>query len=188
MPFKEKCKVIPNYTRYEVSNLGAIRNRKTKNIKMQRVMKSTGYVTVNLYPDGKSQHDVVLVHRIVAISFLPNDNHLPCINHIDENKQNNYVNNLEWVTYEQNNNYGTRNKRISKRNKGNHKGLLKAIKIVAIDKNGNKTHFKSVTECAEKLGLYRSSISLVLHGKMRTTGGYRFEVNYNAWMNIQTTI
>lgn len=177
MPFKEKWKVIPNYTRYEVSNLGAIRNRKTKNIKMQRVMKSTGYVTVNLYPDGKSQHDVVLVHRIVAVSFLPNDNHLPCINHIDENKQNNYVNNLEWVIYEQNNSYGTRGKRISNSNRGKHYSPRTHMPtpVIAISPTGKRMAFKSITECAEKLGLQRPSISMVLHGKMKKSKGYKIE-------------
>lgn len=175
MPIFEEWKVIKDYPSYEVSNMGEIRNKAKRNVLAKRLDKRTGYLFVRLYAPYSSKQKLKLVHRLVANAYIPNIHNYPCVNHKDENKQNNCSSNLEWVTYKQNNNYGTRNKRISKRNKGNHQGLLRAVKIVAIDKNGSRTHFKSLTECAKELGLYRSSISLVLHGKMRTTGGYRFE-------------
>ena len=174
MPFKEEWKVISDYPDYEVSNLGAARNRKTKLIKMQRVTKGTGYVTVNLYPRNKANHKVLLVHRLVALAFIPNTNNLPCVNHIDENKQNNYVNNLEWVTYKTNNQRGTRGKRISNSNKGKHYNPRTHFpkSVIAISPSGKRYCFNSITECANALGLHRSSISYVLHGKMKRTKGF----------------
>lgn len=177
MPFQEIWKVIPDYPSYEVSNLGAVRNRKTKNIKMQRVTKETGYVTVNLYPENSSKHVVLLVHRIVASTFISNPMNLPCVNHIDENKQNNYVNNLEWITYEANNKYGTRGKRISKSNSGKHRSPREHVAkpITVICPNGKSINFSSITKCAKKLNLHRSAISMVLHGKMKRTKGYQIK-------------
>ena len=175
MPFKEKWKVIPKYSRYEISNLGAIRNRTTKFIKAQKINKNNGYLTVNLYPNDSSKHDVRLVHRLVAETFLPNPQKLPCVNHKDEHKLNNYIDNLEWVTYEANNQYGTRGERIGNANRGKHYDPWAhfAKAVIAIDEEGNEISFRSITECAKSLGLHRSSISMVLHGKMKKTKGYK---------------
>lgn len=70
-----------------------------------------GYATVKLMTDGKSI--TYKIHRLVAMAFIPNPDNLPHINHKDENKLNNNPNNLEWCDNRYNNNYGTRNKRIS---------------------------------------------------------------------------
>lgn len=178
MPFKEKWKAIPDYPSYEVSNLGAVRNRQTKTIKMQRVSRSTGYVIVNLYPRGCSHHKALLVHRLVASAFVINKRNLPCVNHMDENKQNNYANNLEWVTYKENNNYGTRGQRISASNKGKHHSPREHFPkpVIAIDQNGHAKRYCSMTKCAESLGLSRPSISMVISGKMKRTKGYRIKL------------
>lgn len=74
-----------------------------------------GYMKVNL-----TKHDqkrTFKVHRLVAIHFLDNPNNLPCVNHKDENKLNNNVDNLEWCTKEYNNSYGTKCKRQSETRK-----------------------------------------------------------------------
>ena len=73
------------------------------------------YLRVSLFIDGKRTSKNV--HRLVAETFIPNPDNLPQINHKDENKLNNHVENLEWVTPSQNANHATRNKRISERNK-----------------------------------------------------------------------
>ena len=67
------------------------------------ISKSTGYAYVNLHKDGKLKHTTI--HRIVALAFIPNPDNLPMINHRDENKLNNSVDNLEWITNEDNLHY-----------------------------------------------------------------------------------
>ena len=75
-------------------------------------MHSKGYKIVPLTRDGKTKN--VFVHRIVATAFLPNPDNLPCINHKDEDKTNNFAENLEWCTYQYNNAYGSKPKKHSK--------------------------------------------------------------------------
>lgn len=70
------------------------------------------YYQVNLSKQGKTQH--LFIHRLVAQAYLDNPDGLPQVNHIDENKANNAVTNLEWCTVKENANHGTRNSRISK--------------------------------------------------------------------------
>lgn len=86
------------------------RSGKPKKLAPQRNVH--GYAIIKLMKGCK---DITYrVHRLVAMAFVPNPEKLPCINHKDENKLNNNPNNLEWCDNRYNNNYGTRNKRISK--------------------------------------------------------------------------
>lgn len=82
---------------YEVSSDGQVRNKETKHIKSLR-SSGRGYMRVTLYPSGITYS----IHRLVAETFIPNNNNYPCVNHIDGNKTNNSVNNLEWCTPKQN--------------------------------------------------------------------------------------
>lgn len=113
---------------YEVSNFGNVKrvSHKTKlkngairtfdeKLKKQGTDKD-GYKTVMLYI-GRNKK-LFKVHRLVALAFIDNPNNLPMINHKDENKANNNINNLEWCDVLYNNNYGTRNKRLSESKKG----------------------------------------------------------------------
>ena len=94
---------IPGYEGlYQVSNRGEIRRIPRGNV---RAPHRGTYYMVNLSKGGKTTWH--LVHRLVAIAFIPNPNKFPCINHKDENKYNNNVENLEWCTYKYNANYGT---------------------------------------------------------------------------------
>ena len=70
-----------------------------------------GYPRVSLYKDGKIKH--YMIHRLVAEAYIPNTDNLPQINHRDENKTNNCIQNLEWCDGKYNANYGTRNEKIS---------------------------------------------------------------------------
>lgn len=116
---QEIWKDIKNYEGlYKVSNLGNVKslpkkagrsNRKEKILNFNK--NSKGYLRVELSKDKKRKQ--CLVHRLVAETFIPNYNNLPQINHKDENKENNYIDNLEWCDNKYNNNYGTRNQRLS---------------------------------------------------------------------------
>lgn len=91
---------------YYVSSLGNVR----KGDRLLKQSNSSGYKVVGLRKDGKSiQHKV---HRVVAMAFIPNPENLPCINHKDEDKANNRVENLEWCTMLYNNTYGSRPDKI----------------------------------------------------------------------------
>ena len=127
---KEIWKDIPEYEGlYQASNLGNIRvlnrvvNSGIKNnntvIRKGKLLKqriNQGYYEVALSKDNKKRF--LKVHRLIAITFIPNLNNLPSINHKDENKLNNRVDNLEWCSIKYNCNYGTRNQRISLANRG----------------------------------------------------------------------
>lgn len=101
---------------YEVSNYGRVRSLERiiidKNGKCKTVHEKfltqhdngRGYLFVNLWKNNKCKREYV--HRLVALAFIENPNKLPQVNHKDEDKQNNYVENLEWCTSEYNNNYG----------------------------------------------------------------------------------
>ena len=106
---KEEFRDIPGYEGlYEVSNLGRVR----RNGRILKPLKHRdGYLKIDLNKQGIRKG--VYIHRLVGLAFIPNPDNLPCINHKDEDKTNNTVKNLEWCTREYNNNYGTRNERIS---------------------------------------------------------------------------
>jgi len=87
---------------YFISNLGRLKGRSGKIIKSY-LNKRMGYHMVCLKPFGrKGKAKCIKISRLVAKAFIPNQKNLPCINHIDGNKQNNIVTNLEWCTYSEN--------------------------------------------------------------------------------------
>ena len=81
---------------YEVSNTGYVRSIRRNNKLLKYNSTSYGYKRVGLYKDGKQKFHTI--HRLVAETFIPNDNLLPEVNHIDGDKFNNTVENLEWCT------------------------------------------------------------------------------------------
>ena len=103
----------PNYM---VSNTGEIKSLNYNKTGKEKVLiphkLSNGYLGINLY-DGNKGSCYLLIHRLVAQAFLPNPNGYRIINHKDENRSNNSVNNLEWCSYKYNLNYGNRNSKLS---------------------------------------------------------------------------
>ena len=83
---------------------------------LKQSMHTKGYKTVSLTKDGKTK--TLFVHRLVAEAFIPNVDNLPMVNHKDEDKTNNFVENLEWCTNDYNINYGTARKRQAKKIRG----------------------------------------------------------------------
>lgn len=162
----EEWKDIEGYEGlYQVSNLGRVKRSKGKYMKSERILRlfinTPGYLQVMLCKNNKCKK--FTVHRLVAEAFIPNHENKPQVNHIDEDKTNNMVSNLEWMTAKENVNHGTRNERSSKK--------IKAIDIA----NGEWNDYKSISECARELGLHQSSISMCLKGKRKTSGGYTFK-------------
>ena len=100
---------------YEVSNFGRVRNASCNIRKIQ--INNRWYCYLKLCKDGKYKHH--FIHRLVAITFIPNDDTSLEINHKDENKLNNHIDNLEWTTRKENMNYGTIQDRIHKRERLN---------------------------------------------------------------------
>lgn len=119
IPVAEIFKPIPNYEGwYEISNYGTVRSldrtytdsmgrlRTFKGVIKKNTFKPNGYPVVSLCKDGKEQQH--LVHILVAQTFIPNPDNLPQVNHIDGNKNNCFVNNLEWVTAKENTQHAIR--------------------------------------------------------------------------------
>ena len=101
----EQWKDIEGYEGlYQISNLGRVKRLIGINIYKEHYLKPVkdryGYLYVCLSKNNK--HKVKTLHRLVAIYFIPNPDNKPCVNHIDGNKKNNKVENLEWCTYKEN--------------------------------------------------------------------------------------
>lgn len=94
---------------YAATSCGKIWSHKRK-IFLRPYDDTHGYLKVDLRKGN--QRYQCKVHRLVALTYLPNPHNLPCINHKDETKTNNCLNNLEWCDYQYNINYGTRTQRM----------------------------------------------------------------------------
>ena len=102
----EMIKEVTGFPKYLIDTNGNIYNKRT-NKKLKDRDNGRGYRAVCLYnSEGKMVHKYV--HRLVAETFIDNPNNLSEVNHIDENKANNSVDNLEWCDRKYNNNYGSK--------------------------------------------------------------------------------
>lgn len=154
---------------YQVSNLGRVRsldrwtNSKcgSMQLKKGRILKQglnkCGYQLVHLCKDGKGK--TYTVHRLVADAFIPNPQNLKEINHIDEDKTNNRVCNLEWCDRSYNINFGTLKERISKSLKGK-PNIALSKRVAQIDKDTDEIIkiWPSTMEC-DRNGFYSGVIS-----------------------------
>lgn len=167
---------------YQVSNLGRVKSiaRKVKysrgnhsyyQYQQERLLsanqKSNGYLECSLYKDSKRTHKYI--HRLVADAFIDNPNNLPVVNHIDEDKQNNKVDNLEWCTVSYNNTYGTRIDRKVK----NTDYRKNSRKIIG-EKNNIRIVFYSIVAAKKITNINRSSIESVLSGRIKSSKGWYF--------------
>lgn len=136
---------------YEVSNMGVIRNIVTHKILKQRPTKTSPYMYVTPYSEGK--HWVLSVHRIVAQAFIPNPENKKQVNHIDGNKLNNSVNNLEWVTAKENIAHAHNTGLLKKHNNQFYKGKFGFEHNKGIPIQCNGVIYGSISDAARQLGL-----------------------------------
>ena len=161
---KEIWKEIKDYEGlYQVSNLGRVKSS-TKILKNR--LSKRGYYIVTLYKNGKST--TKWVHRLVAEAFIPNPDNLPQVNHKDEDKLNNRVDNLEWCTAKYNCNYGTHNSKLSLALKDKAGRPGKAVHCIDLD-----IIYASASEATRQTGI--KHIDEVCSGKRKSAGGMWWE-------------
>ena len=130
-----------------------------------------GYCQVCFSIDGKTYQKKV--HRLVAQAFIPNPNNYPMVNHKDECKTNNFVENLEWCDCKYNLNYGTNPARISERVRNN-KYISKEIVQITLDGNIVRV-YPSTREVERELGLWHTGVSACALGKNNSCGGFKWK-------------
>lgn len=155
------------YPDYEVSNIGRVKSLKGKERILKYGKTKDGYLLVALSKNRNRK--TFLVHRLVALAFILNPENLPCVNHKDENKENNHVDNLEFCTYSFNINYGTRNKKASK-TMINGK-LAKPILQFSLESEFIR-EWESINEIQRQLDISKGNISSCCNFKRKTCGGF----------------
>ena len=164
---------------YQVSNLGNVRSMnysgKVGNVKtLKGYKRNDGYIHISISYNGKITN--FFVHRLVANAFIPNPDNLKQVNHKDENKANNNVENLEWCDSEYNINYGTRTDKCRGKHKGQSENMKRernprARKVVCIETN---MIFNTIIEASEYYNISKNSIANCVRGASKTAGGYHW--------------
>ena len=167
-------KRIKDFENYYIYSDGRVQNSNTNRF-LKYTPDRSGYLKVRLYKD-KHQH-IFMVHRLVALAFLPNPNNYPQVNHKDENKHNNDVSNLEWCTIKYNANYGMRNERIREKLKQNAILPDNRIKVNMYTLDGIFVRqFDSLKEAKIFLNkpITEAHISQCCNGTRKTAYGYKW--------------
>ena len=169
---------------YKVSNLGRIMSLNYRNTGRAELMNPVedkdGYLRVGFYKNG--EYKMCKVHRLIAQTFIPNPENLPEVNHIDEDKTNNFVflnedgsinkekSNLEWCDRKYNNNHGTHNERIAKAMTN---GKL-SKKVIQLSLDGEFVReWPSTAECGRN-GFNPVCVADCCNGKQKTAYGFRW--------------
>ena len=147
--------------KYSVSTFGNVRNNNTGKI-LKPCKDCKGYLSVKLYDDN-TKPKIHKIHRLVAITFIPNPSNLPQVNHKDEVKINNYVDNLEWCDNIYNCNYGNHNKKLP-------------TSVAQYDCNKNYIRRSdSMSDASKPLNICLSSIHRCCKHHRPTAGGFIWE-------------
>lgn len=160
---------------YQVSNLGRVRSvdrmvkGKKENLRFVkgRILQpnlSEGYLMVGLCKSGRQS--TIRVHRLVAEAFIPNPENKRTVNHIDENKLNNTITNLEWATDKENCGHGNRTVKSSV-------GRYKPVEQLSLDGRPIKV-YEGIKLASENTGIPQSKIVDVLKGRRTQTKGYKW--------------
>lgn len=157
-------KQIEGFPNYVIDEFGNVFNVKSGKMKAQQTY--NGYKYVQLCSRGQSK--TMLVHRLVAKAYIPNLNNLPCVNHKDENKANNSVDNLEWCTHAYNNTYG-----VGKPTEKAVEARKKPVEQYSLDGEFIAS-YESTTAAQKATGVNQSNISQCCKKKkgFKTAGGF----------------
>ena len=183
---EEIWKEIKGYPNYQVSNMGRVKRlstgyyRRTEKI-LKPQLQNNGYLHIKLSQKDKTK--CILVHRLIAQVFIPNPNNLPQVNHINEDKTDNRVENLEWCDRKYNINYGNGISKRVKTNKEN--GTYKKIGEI-----NSKIHSKSILQFSKdnsfirkwdcimdvqrELGYNNKQICSCLKNRQKTAKGFKW--------------
>lgn len=164
-------KQLENFSNYLIYPNGQIKNIK-RNKSLTCSLHCSGYYIVKLVND-LGERKTFKLHRLLAILFIPNPDNLPCVNHKDENKLNNSLDNLEWCDTTYNNTYGTR---IERAKRGQKISGLTGLKLYQIKDGKTIATYDSVKEASEATGIRASNISNTIHGRQKSSGGYGWEL------------
>lgn len=167
----EIWKDIPGYIgMYQVSNLGHIKSIKrsgTKGCIMVPELSKDGYLRISLSKNGNYRK--FGIHRLVAIVFIPNPFNFPIINHKNEIKTDNNVNNLEWCNYSYNAKYGTA---IEK----NIKSKIKSV--LCFEQDNLISEHRSIADAARYYNIHHSNIVACLKKRRNVAGGFKWEYKF----------
>lgn len=178
----EEWKNIDGYEGFQVSNKGRVRsidkivkgNGGSTFLKKGKILKTHinnfGYIVINLWVNNSFKHHKV--HRLVAEAFIPNPQNLPQVNHRDEDKTNNSVDNLEWCDNKYNCNYGTHNKRMAN-TLTNRKDQSKKVYQYTLD-NKLVSEYQSINEAGRINNCYSQNIGKVCKGYTKTYKGFKW--------------
>lgn len=166
-------KTYPDYPFIEVNQFGIVRTKDrivirkdgkkyhVKGYVLKQYKNSRGYTYITFGVNNKTV--TLRVHRLVAICFIPNPENLPEVNHIDCNRANNNVDNLEWCSHEYNMTYREEH------------GIALNCSVFAVNLKTSKVlYFESQHEASRELGISVQNINGVLKGRKKQTGGYWF--------------
>ena len=148
------------YEDYEVSSHGQVRKLNYGLLKPSK--KDNGYMIVNLFKNKKKK--TYYVHRLVATMFIENDDETKTqVNHINELKHDNRVENLEWCSQTYNLRYGTHDERVSK---------TLSVKVRCVETG---VIYDSVKQASQETKIDGASICRCCKGKQKTCGGYTWQ-------------
>lgn len=164
----EVWKDIKDFPDYQISNYGRVKSfkRNSEGLIMKEQYYKYGYAYVSLSTkiNGATKKVKKKIHRLVLENFQPiEDMDNLQVNHKDENKTNNHIDNLEWVTAKENMNYGTRQDRAI--NKTSKKVLCIETGII----------YKSLAEAARQTGIDQGNLSRCCNGIYSQLGGYHWQ-------------
>lgn len=139
------------YDGYFITSCGRVWSYRSKKFLSSNYDKD-GYLEVRLFKEGKKKH--FYIHRLVAQTYIPNPNDYETVDHIDGNKEHNYINNLQWMTREDN----------------VRKGVSKKVQCIETGEI-----FNSVTEAANSVNRNIATLINCLKGRSKTCGGLHWE-------------